>query len=97
MSCQSLARDKVLENDDMTTMIKIMSENTNSVSFNLTDKEIYTIFKNSCAKDSLLSFNTLHSYLKNFSIIYKDDNALFKIACLKGAFKIVKWIHSYGQ
>lgn len=88
---------KCLENDDMKTMIKIMSESTNSVRFNLTDKEIYTIFKNSCVKDSLLSFNTLHSYLKNFSIIYKDDNALFKIACLKGAFKIVKWIHSYGH
>ncbi len=63
---------KCLENDDMKTMIKIISESTNSVSFNLTDKEIYSIFKNSCEKDSLLSFNTLHSHLKNFSIIYKE-------------------------
>lgn len=88
---------KCLENNDMATMIKIMSESTESISFNFTDEEIYTIFKNSCIKDSVLAFKTLHSNLKDCSIIYKNDNSLLKIACLKGAHNIVKWIHSLGH
>ena len=62
---------RCLENNDIITMTKLMSDLSGNICFNLSDIEIYNIFKSACNKDSTLAFNILYPRLENSSIIYR--------------------------